>query len=388
VIRVGFGSQDHLQALRDLWLSHDHDGIGTLLGYPSCCRGFFVNAWRADNRIDTTWPMALGTSGRDSETQVVSVSGPDTTNVLWRWVDVRAVPHLPCSFECAPSASLGEDMLSLGTQMGFVDEVGWCRDILSWPVEWSSLHGIAEIRTPVLRISTNTDTVDTKCVVRRPGTAYPEEGATGLTFPYQMRPIPIGRSRAYRQGLDSPVQALRIQPAWYHTDNGFSSRWAMDLAHRRILPVAGQALVAAGPAAVADLGCGNGALLRLLREEAEPALRPFGIDVEVERIAHARRLFPDHANNFVIGDLFKDQAMWPDGRRYRLVLLGVRRLEEANPQTVESLLGKVSEHADLILLYAYHQLTESGILGLLQSLQLDAWGRPSPNAALVATKSL
>jgi hypothetical protein len=82
----------------------------------------------------------------------------------------------------------------------------WCREILSWPAEWSSLHGIAEIRTPILKISTNTDAVDTTCVVRFLGSGYPEEGAFGLAFPYQARAMPAGRAAAYRRGLENPIR--------------------------------------------------------------------------------------------------------------------------------------------------------------------------------------
>ena len=33
-------------------------------------------------------------------------------------------------------------------------------EILSWPVEWSVLHGIAEIKTPIFRVISRSDARD------------------------------------------------------------------------------------------------------------------------------------------------------------------------------------------------------------------------------------
>ena len=55
-------------------------------------------------------------------------------------------------------------------------------EMFQWPVEWSALHGIAEIRTPILKMARNTDMMESKRVLRRPGSAFPEEGARGDSF--------------------------------------------------------------------------------------------------------------------------------------------------------------------------------------------------------------
>jgi hypothetical protein len=75
-------------------------------------------------------------------------------------------------------------MLSVGVQSGFDNEVRWLLQILRWPVEWSALNGIAEIKTPIAKLSAATETTSMKYVVRRVGDGYPVEGATGITFPY------------------------------------------------------------------------------------------------------------------------------------------------------------------------------------------------------------
>jgi hypothetical protein len=66
----------------------------------------------------------------------------------------------------------------------------WLAEILSWPIECSALHRIAEIKTPMLKASTRTDAIPCKDTVRRQGDSYPLEGIRGLNFPYPSRPRP------------------------------------------------------------------------------------------------------------------------------------------------------------------------------------------------------
>jgi hypothetical protein len=62
----------------------------------------------------------------------------------------------------------------------------WLPEILSWPIEWSALHRIAEIKTPVLKAFTRTDATPCKDTVRRQGDSYPLEGIRGLNFPHRL----------------------------------------------------------------------------------------------------------------------------------------------------------------------------------------------------------
>ena len=79
----------------------------------------------------------------------------------------------------------------------------WLLEILSWPIEWSALHGIAEIKTPVLKASTRTDAAPCKYTVRRQGDNYPLEGIRGLNFPYRLPPQRIlNGSRELQRDLD------------------------------------------------------------------------------------------------------------------------------------------------------------------------------------------
>ena len=111
-----------------------------------------------------------------------------------------------------------------------------------------------------------------------------------------------------------------------------------------------------------DLGCGNGALLKELREEC-PAVVPYGIDVDESRIAHARELLPDVAGHFVAGDLFAADSLWPEGRRYALALVMPGRLLEVGPARAARLRARLERQCDRVLVYAYGDwLTRHGDL--------------------------
>ena len=61
----------------------------------------------------------------------------------------------------------------------------WLEEILSWPASWSALHGIAEVKTPVLKASTRTDATAHEFIVRRHGPRLPAEAVAGLGFPFR-----------------------------------------------------------------------------------------------------------------------------------------------------------------------------------------------------------
>jgi hypothetical protein len=100
-------------------------------------------------------------------------------------------------------------LLALGREIGFSEEMDWLVEILRWPVEWSALHGIAEIKSPVVKIITQTDATARKYVVRHAGDHYPEEGAHGLGFPYRGRRIPLlTQSPSFQRGLENSIELM------------------------------------------------------------------------------------------------------------------------------------------------------------------------------------
>ncbi len=211
VLRVLVGTLDDVSAFRQAMDRADDQAIARRLGTPACCHAFYRQVWVEQGLEDTTWPMAQGTRNTAvsaGEADSITVEGPIEANILWRWLGVRAVPHLPCGFGCEPTAEIGSRCMELGREAGYDDEMDWLSEILSWPVEWSALHGIALVKTPVLTISTRTDATAGKYQVRWPGLRYPEAGAQGLGFPYRQpgRPL-LTQTRRYTRGLEHPIES-------------------------------------------------------------------------------------------------------------------------------------------------------------------------------------
>jgi hypothetical protein len=349
VLRVVVGRPDSVSDFELASVTEDHDRIGELLGYPPCCRHFFQAVWVDQHCIDTTWAMTAGCRATPDQS-TVEVDGPAAANILWRWASVRAVPHLPCSFHCDDTVEFADRLRMVADDVGYGREMEWISEILAWPVEWSALHGIAEIKTPILKISTRTDATGGRYVVRRTGATYPEEGAAGLGFPFR---TPTRRSvtdsASFRRGLENPVVIRAARPDWYHTDNGFSSRGTMTRLHAPIVALAHEALDHEGK--VIDLGCGNGALVTQICSDRHE-LEPFGVDVNAEAINHAEVLQPVHAGNFLVGDFF-ETALWEKTNRYVLALLMVGRLSEVPPDRASALIDAIRNCCDQLLVYVY-----------------------------------
>lgn len=371
--------------------------VGRLLGYPACCCDHFATYW--GKQVDPTWLAAINTPEHeyrktDDPTQqgktyaeTVRLKSPPETNLLLRWIGVRAVSHLPHSFACEESVEIGKQMIQVGRAHGYEREMDWLLEMLSWPVEWSALHGIAVIVTPVLKISANTDPTAWKYVVQREGTSYPEEGVMGLVFPFRTPKRPRLTSRkAFEESIEAAVnspppetpliaqpqeeppvksQGLNASGEWYWVENGFTSADAMDKAHRPVVEAVLAAIGTAPEAKVLDLGAGNGALLKRIIEHRRGVV---GYLVEINRQAvdHARKL--GFLNTWQ-GDLF--DFPFPDAP-YDVALFMPGRLIERSERARE-FVEKLRAASRRVVLYAYGDwLKRHGHLqGLMQAAGLQ-----------------
>ena len=85
-----------------------------LLGYPSCCFAFLMETFAhegltqfnlADRCSHSFFTAAKGIRN-------VELTSSKETNVLWRWLGIRAVPHLPCRFDCEFSRKLAKQFIT------------------------------------------------------------------------------------------------------------------------------------------------------------------------------------------------------------------------------------------------------------------------------------
>jgi hypothetical protein len=184
---VAVGSPPLLRRFRRAWDGQDHEEIGALLGYPECCRQAFISRCVETESVDPTWAVAAGTDAIGDRMLRIKADASPVTNVLWRYMGIRAVLHIPCRFDCSPSIDAGHRLLAAGTQAAYRTEMEMLCEILSWPAEWSALHGIVEVKTPVLKMSSRTDATAGKYVIQWLGDRVPAEAARGLCFPYPAR---------------------------------------------------------------------------------------------------------------------------------------------------------------------------------------------------------
>jgi hypothetical protein len=218
-------------------------------------------------------------------------------------------------------------------------------EILSWPVEWSALHGIAEIKTPILKVSTYTDSTAKKHIVRFNGIRYPSEGIVGLRFPYKIprNHTGITNSASFLKGIEQPIALKAFEPEWYYQDNGFTSQHAMDILQQPIITLVQRVLKGIKGNI---LGCGNGILLKKICEGTDNI--PYGIDINPNFIEHAKELLPQYSNNFICGDMFNAN----ERSRTRRYILGIVRIIALLKDTTNRL-NFLKDNCDRILTYEY-----------------------------------
>lgn len=347
------------------WDDSDDDEIGRLLGYPECCRSFFRTHWDGEKQTDPSLQQARRTSGVEEEGGSYRVPEPAyQTNVLLRWLGIRAVPHLPCSYSCPDSVQLSDEILGHADEAGLSAQAQMLRDVLAWPMEWSALHGALEVRTPVMKLSATTDYTSQALAIQLEGSSWPAEGSSGLRFPYK-RPatLRVSGSRSFKTAPSFVLSHLRTTSdgTALHEDNGFSDLAAMRRRHELIASLVVGALGSSDGPAVLDLGCGNGALLASLRARV-PGLRVCGVEYDGGRADRGREAFDLSEDELLVGNILSLEAPWEQVDHYDIVMLAVNRLLEAKESERDWLLANIRRKSSRLLLYTYDGSEKPGAL--------------------------
>jgi hypothetical protein len=156
--KVLFGREcDVRQAILALE-NDDHDRLGSAIGAPACCRQFYQRMRRLSFE-DMTF-ASFWDSGAFSA-RIPLKSTPETNSLL-RSIGLRLISHRPCSPECAPSVRMARTLEYLAREIDLTSQMEELRELLSWPMRWSILHGIAETMTPVFKMCNQTDATAVK----------------------------------------------------------------------------------------------------------------------------------------------------------------------------------------------------------------------------------
>jgi hypothetical protein len=266
-LRTVIGKAADVDRYIKAYCQKDDTTVGCMLGYPKCCAEAFTRRWKDQKQRDFTWDMM----GVKNSMNTAVIHPFSRLNPMFSKLGLRVLHHLPCSIRCEPSNRIAEQYFELWSEQ----ERKWLDEILRWPVEWSALHGAAEIRTPVCKIITDTDSTATEYVVQFAGKVpLPEGSAEGNRFPYN-------------SDIDT------------HSNNGFSSKEAMIKAHAVILAASREAK---DIRSISDPGCGNGVLLNAL--SLMHLLSDLtGIDLNHHAVAQGRKMFP--VIKFIESNLFE-----------------------------------------------------------------------------------
>ena len=303
--RVYFGMEP--EKFLDAWTAQADLAIGHMLGFPDCCTASFVTHWKKEGWRDLT----IHSYGQPLQRNLMY------NNVLLRHIGIRGVFHLPCNVNCEASADIGAKIIGIMMHTeGLMKSAEWLQQLLVMPMEWTSLHGVAMVVTPILKTIYASDPLPVKATLRLESEIYPKYGASGNKFPFQN----VVTSRLFF--------------------NGFKSKSAMSAAHEFIVSVLKDNKI---KGKVLDLGCGDGALLKAI-QAAHPDTRLLGIDINEDVITTvAPGVIPYQS------DIFE----FRDWEAVDLVLLSSQRLFEVPEHKALALMEVISNFSKRLLLYNY-----------------------------------
>jgi hypothetical protein len=132
----------------------DHEVIAELLGFPACCAKFFVDKWGA-GYYDPVWQSAEATEGAKLITdRTIEVEGNIHTHQMLRYYGFRTTSNFPCSLDCEDTIRIGDTWLEVMRSIDLVT-TDYLIEILSMPLSWSCLHGVAIVETQAFTVITN-----------------------------------------------------------------------------------------------------------------------------------------------------------------------------------------------------------------------------------------
>jgi len=264
---------DACDAVSGVVASGDVEAIARCFGFPDCCARALATARAAG--VDPMLAMLARTDGLVAD-----------AHLLVSALGMGALRHLPCTPDCSPTREAIGRFLATARA---IDPSGgtWLQQVGAWPVHWSSVGGIAEVRTPYFRyhhpIGAGACTVLANPRAAR--AAAPREPRFAEVIE---RLIPA------RAG--APLETLGLPRDWHQA--GFDSPFALRARYAGLLWQWSSAL-RGGAGEVLHYPCGDG-LLGEMVAEINPRLHFLGIDDDPAVLVHARMRLPDPQHRFAI----------------------------------------------------------------------------------------
>jgi hypothetical protein len=189
--------------------SGDDRGFHEALGVPECC----VLAATRLHELELTDPISLAAFGDDARPGTRTVDRPIAANLLLRRLGLWPLTHAPCRLDCARSGAMVEACLNAPTSEEDRVALQDLAEILAWPLSWSMLHGIAELKLPVLKAIHDTDATASMYRIDVVSDRRPRDTPHGLDHPY-LAPArrSVTGSPAFARGLDNPLDRDVLVP--------------------------------------------------------------------------------------------------------------------------------------------------------------------------------
>ena len=382
-LKVLITRSELVESFKKAYKSNNHYQLGKLFSYPDCCIDFYVNNPGYQSMI---WPHAL-LNGDKQARRKIKINGHDQLNPLLRNIGIQMVTHWNCSGTCEQSLIRAESNAKIMIQLGYENELSWLRKILSWPVEWSALHGIAEIRLPIAKIATNTDATPYLYTISRAGTELPEKAASGTRFPFQTLSKPkLTSRRLFIKGQQSSEQMLG-QNLW--KDNGFATEAGMTNEHNTIFTDL-QPILKNLKGRLLDLACGNGYFLKKCVAR-NSSIIPYGCDTDLKRIERAGLLQQKYQAHFFHMNMFnpalKNTFKLLDSN-FALTMLMAGHLLSADQCEKELLFKFLDQYSDQVALYCYEDwfLKHGEVSKLAETIGFKVQEKLNDRLALVAIR--
>jgi hypothetical protein len=172
------GTNDDVSTAISAFSSGDINSLLKRLDLPNCCRH---HAMQEASKATSHQHIVALAKGQSIDT---IVEEEVRFHPLLLDMGLSVLPIVPCSFTCLNAANSAEAILQLANDAGMGEEVGWIRECLAWPLSWSSLHGIIEIKTPLFKLSVPSIGLHGNTKILRKSNEKVPLGALGLNFPF------------------------------------------------------------------------------------------------------------------------------------------------------------------------------------------------------------
>jgi Predicted O-methyltransferase len=200
-------------------------------------------------------------------------------------------------------------------------------NLCDMPMEWSALHGYAEIRTPIFKIVTKTDATPFEYKFQKPGIYQPVHAGSGLAFPFtNEQRVKLTETASFHKSLAT----LEFPP----DDNGFPSERDERDAHAWLMKEIEQFMNPSEKKSLVDLGCGNGRLLQFIHRRYQ-AYSLSGVEVSIDKVKRAEKLLTGSGIQIECKNIFQYDMVRKD-----YILVSEQRFQE-NHHLAEKLDGTI-----------------------------------------------